>query len=115
MPSGVAVQVRLPVPYFKIEPQRKLGLCCIWSMESIAFAVAAGMPVQSVRLNRYHIEKVRFYSDLSSLWDYVNLKSSVSAWMQAQSSHLQVPYLKIEPQRKLGFCCIWSMENVASR
>jgi hypothetical protein len=60
LPSGVAVQVRLPVPYFKTEPQRKLGLCCIWSLESVAFAVAAGMPVQSVRLTGTIYRKVAF-------------------------------------------------------
>ncbi|RTZ13527.1 hypothetical protein EJ063_19770 [Vibrio aquaticus] len=32
------------------KPRRKSGLCCIWSIDSVAFAVAAGMPVQSVRL-----------------------------------------------------------------
>ena len=48
LPSGVAVQVRLPVPYLIIKPRLKSGLCYIWRIESVAFVVAAGTPVQSV-------------------------------------------------------------------
>lgn len=39
------------------KPRRKSGLCCIWDIGSVAFAVAAGMPVQSVRLPVPNIER----------------------------------------------------------
>ena len=42
------------------KPRLTSGLCCIWSLGNVAFAVAAGMPVQSVRLTGTIYRQVAF-------------------------------------------------------
>ncbi|NOI39443.1 hypothetical protein F0251_13470 [Vibrio sp. 070316B] len=72
-----------------MEPQRKLGLCCIWSLESVAFAVAAGMPVQSVRLPvPYFKTEPQRKLGLCCIWNLESVAFVVAAGMPVQSVRL---------------------------
>jgi len=55
LPSGLVVQVCLLVPYWSNKASTFAGALLYLESGKLAFVLAAGISVQSSRLNRYHI------------------------------------------------------------
>ncbi|NOI36787.1 hypothetical protein F0250_23250 [Vibrio cyclitrophicus] len=94
------------------KPRLKSGLCCIWRAKNVAFAVTAGVPVQSVRLRVPNIER----SFLSRPFVVLGVCEFLTQGAGLDASPVKSPigsYLMTKPRLKSGLCCIWRAENVA--
>ena len=107
LPSGVAVQVRPPVPYSKTEPRRKSGLCCIWSLWiqtqcDVRSACPVKSPADIIRRKVALVAAFRRFRRLKMVEEKIALPSR---WQQAPCP-VECPLIvrPSEPYCKGDFC-----------